>query len=111
MTLALNKPLGCVTALRDPRHPTAYELLAEAPLFGELRPVGRLDLDTSGLLIWSTDGTEIQRLTHPKPRCHGPTRRRWRGHSRHCRTSWFSTTHEPKISGLEPLSRDPAHPT
>ena len=64
--VALNKPLGCVTALRDPRHPTAYELLRGAPLFGELRPVGRLDLDTSGLLIWSTDGTEIQRLTHPK---------------------------------------------
>src|SRR4051812_21651280 len=66
VTPALNKPLRCVTALRGPPHPTAYELLTEAPLFGELRPVGRLDLDTSGLLIWSTDGTEIQRLTHPK---------------------------------------------
>ena len=62
----LNKPLGCVTALRDPRHPTAYALLREAPLYGELRPVGRLDLDTSGLLLWTTDGAEIQRLTHPK---------------------------------------------
>jgi 16S rRNA pseudouridine516 synthase len=62
----MNKPLGRVTALRDPRHPTAYELLREAPLHGELRPVGRLDLDTSGLLLWTTDGAEIQRLTHPR---------------------------------------------
>jgi 16S rRNA pseudouridine516 synthase len=66
VSLMLNKPTGCVTALRDLQHPTAYALLREAPLLGELRPVGRLDLDTSGLLIWSTDGTEVQRLTHPK---------------------------------------------
>ena len=64
--LALNKPTGCVTALRDTLHPTAYELVKGAPLFGELRPVGRLDLDTSGLLLWTNDGAEIQRLTHPK---------------------------------------------
>jgi 16S rRNA pseudouridine516 synthase len=62
----LNKPLGCVTALRDPRHPTAYALLRDAPLHVELRPVGRLDIDTTGLLLWTTDGAEIQRLTHPK---------------------------------------------
>jgi 16S rRNA pseudouridine516 synthase len=64
--LLMNKPLGCVTALRDARHPTAYGLLRAAPLFGELRPVGRLDLDTSGLLLWTTDGAWLQRLTHPK---------------------------------------------
>ena len=62
----LNKPIGCVTALRDARHPTAYALLRDAPLHAELRPVGRLDADTSGLLLWTTDGAEIQRLTHPK---------------------------------------------
>jgi 16S rRNA pseudouridine516 synthase len=64
--LIQNKPVGCVTALRDARHPTAYALLREAPLWNELRAVGRLDLETSGLLIWTTDGAEIQRLTHPK---------------------------------------------
>jgi 16S rRNA pseudouridine516 synthase len=64
--LMLNKPLGVVTALRDERHATAYELLRAAPLFTELRPVGRLDLDTSGLLLWTTDGQWVQRLTHPK---------------------------------------------
>jgi 16S rRNA pseudouridine516 synthase len=62
----LNKPLGCVTALRDNQHPTAYALVRDAPLASELRSVGRLDLDTSGLLLWTTDGAEIQRLTHPK---------------------------------------------
>lgn len=61
-----NKPLGCVTALRDPRHRTAYELLREAPLHAELRAVGRLDVDTTGILLWTNDGAEIQRLTHPK---------------------------------------------
>ena len=64
--IVMNKPLGCVTALRDARHPTAYELLREAPLHAELRAVGRLDLDTTGLLLWTNDGAEIQRLTHPK---------------------------------------------
>ena len=62
----LNKPLGVVTALRDERHPTAFALLRDAPLAGELRAVGRLDLDTSGLLLWTTDGQWVQRLTHPK---------------------------------------------
>jgi len=64
--LLQNKPLGCVTALRDPRHRTAYELLRDAPLHAELRAVGRLDLDTTGLLLWTNDGAEIQRLTHPR---------------------------------------------
>jgi 16S rRNA pseudouridine516 synthase len=61
-----HKPLGVVTAHDDPRHPTAYALLRAAPLFRELRAVGRLDLDTSGLLLWTTDGTLLHRLTHPR---------------------------------------------
>jgi 16S rRNA pseudouridine516 synthase len=63
-----HKPVGVVTALRDNRHPTAYDLLTEAPLHGSLRAVGRLDLDSSGLLLWTTEGALIQRLTHPKRR-------------------------------------------
>lgn len=66
--LLMNKPAGCITALEDERHPVAYSLLKDAPLFGELRPVGRLDLDTTGLLLWTTDGTALHRLTHPKRR-------------------------------------------
>ncbi len=64
----LNKPVGCVTALTDPVHPVASSYLQNAPLATELRAVGRLDLDTSGLLLWTTDGGWLQRLTHPKRR-------------------------------------------
>lgn len=66
--LLQHKPAGVVTALRDGRHPTAAALLDEAPLAALLRPVGRLDLDTTGLLLWTTEGALIQRLTHPKRR-------------------------------------------
>jgi 16S rRNA pseudouridine516 synthase len=62
----LNKPAGYLSALVDERHPVAYELMRDAPLLDELRPVGRLDLDTTGLLLWTTDGTWLHRLTHPK---------------------------------------------
>ena len=64
--LMLHKPVGCVTALADRTHPTALRYLAQAPLMAELRPVGRLDLDTTGLLTWTTDGEWLQRLTHPR---------------------------------------------
>lgn len=62
----LHKPIGCVTALKDARHPTAYELLRGAPLFERLRPIGRLDLDTSGLLLWTSEGAQVHAMTHPK---------------------------------------------
>jgi 16S rRNA pseudouridine516 synthase len=112
VTLIQNKPLGCVTALRDARHPTAYALLQDAPLYSELRPVGRLDLDTSGLLIWSSDGAEIQRLTHPKravPRTYQAAL-----------AAPFAPLppklvlddgHEPVVTALEPLARAAAHPS
>jgi 16S rRNA pseudouridine516 synthase len=64
--LMMNKPGGCITALVDPTHKTAAAYLEGAPLAGELRPVGRLDLDTTGLLLWTTDGSWLHRLTHPK---------------------------------------------
>lgn len=64
--LVLHKPLGVVTAHEDRRHPTAYALLRDAPLFAELRAVGRLDKETSGLLMWTTDGTLLHRITHPR---------------------------------------------
>ena len=64
--LVLHKPLGVVTAHEDRRHPTAYALLRDAPLFDELRAVGRLDKETSGLLMWTTDGSLLHRITHPR---------------------------------------------
>jgi len=64
--LMLNKPAGCVTALADQTHDTASACIQGAPLFPELRPVGRLDLDTTGLLLWTTDGSWLHKLTHPR---------------------------------------------
>ena len=64
--LMMHKPAGCVTALRDGRHPAAVAYVAAAPLGAELRPVGRLDLETTGLLLWTTDGAWLHRLTHPR---------------------------------------------
>jgi len=108
----LNKPTGCVTALRDPRLPTAYALLREAPLFAELRPVGRLDVDTSGLLLWTTDGAEIQRLTHPKravPRTYQAALAR--AHAPLPETLVLDDGHRPVVTDLSPLGRDATHPS
>jgi 16S rRNA pseudouridine516 synthase len=66
MDLLQHKPLGCVTAMHDARHPTAHALLEGAPLLSDLRAVGRLDIDSTGLLLWTTDGALVHRLTHPK---------------------------------------------
>ncbi|MDX2023918.1 MAG: pseudouridine synthase [Deltaproteobacteria bacterium] len=65
-SLLLNKPTGYVTALKDREHPIAAQLIADAPLFDDLRAVGRLDKDTTGLLLWTTDGQLLHKLTHPK---------------------------------------------
>ena len=108
----LNKPPGCVTALRDPRHPTAYALLREAPLHAELRPVGRLDLETTGLLLWTNDGSEIQRLTHPRravPRTYQAALSR--PFEPLPPTLRLDDGHEPNVLGLGELPRNQAHPS
>jgi pseudouridine synthase len=64
-TVVMNKPLGVVTTLYDPqRRPT---IVRHLPDFGvQLKPVGRLDMDTEGLLICTNDGELAQRLAHPR---------------------------------------------
>lgn len=62
----MNKPAGCVTALKDRQHPVAFDFLTGAALKDDLRPIGRLDLDTTGLLLWTTDGAWLQHLSHPR---------------------------------------------
>lgn len=59
-----HKPAGCITALRDESEPT-IRLYLEMLDMTRLRPVGRLDRDTEGLLILTDDGTYNQRMTHP----------------------------------------------
>lgn len=62
--LLLNKPTGYLTTYRDPQgRPTIYDLLPDRDRY--LFPVGRLDLDTSGLLILTNDTDFAERLTNP----------------------------------------------
>ena len=62
----LNKPCGVLTAARDPRQPTVLDLLPPAYRACGCMPVGRLDKDTSGLLLLTTDGELAHRLLSPK---------------------------------------------
>jgi len=60
-----NKPVGCVTARTDERYPTVMDYFKE--LNNEkLSPVGRLDLETEGLLIITDDGVWNQLMTRPE---------------------------------------------
>ncbi len=62
--LLLYKPTGYLTTYRDPQgRPTVYDLIADAGTF--LSPVGRLDLDTSGLLLMTNDNQLAERVTNP----------------------------------------------
>lgn len=64
-TLVMNKPKGYVTTLRDPQgRRTVAELLPDVGVM--LKPVGRLDLDTEGLLLFTNDGELANRLMHPR---------------------------------------------
>ncbi len=61
----MNKPTGCITACRDEQHKTVIEYLP-AELQKILKPVGRLDKDTEGLLLFTDDGKWNQKLMSPK---------------------------------------------
>lgn len=62
--LLLHKPAGYLTTYRDPEgRPTIYDLLPDRDRY--LFPVGRLDLDTSGLLILTNDTGFAERMTNP----------------------------------------------
>ncbi|MGA8364226.1 MAG: pseudouridine synthase [Solirubrobacteraceae bacterium] len=62
---ALNKPLGVLSTARDTHaRPTVVELVPAGGL--RLYPVGRLDADSSGLILLTNDGELANRLTHPR---------------------------------------------
>ena len=62
--LMLNKPTGYLTTRRDERgRPTVMDLVADLP--DTIYPVGRLDLETEGLLFFTNDGNFAYRLLHP----------------------------------------------
>lgn len=65
VTLMMNKPVGYVCTVRDPHgRPTVMKLLPDLGV--SLKPVGRLDMDSEGLLLFTTDGELANRLTHPR---------------------------------------------
>lgn len=61
---AVNKPAGVVSTAREPGRRTAVVELVQSE--ARLYPVGRLDADSTGLLLLSNDGELANRLTHPR---------------------------------------------
>ncbi|MBZ9784068.1 pseudouridine synthase [Pseudomonas sp. REP124] len=61
----LHKPAGCVSATRDPQHPTVLDLIDE-PDKDDLHIAGRLDFNTTGLMLITNDGSWSRRLTQPQ---------------------------------------------
>jgi 23S rRNA pseudouridine2605 synthase len=70
--ILMNKPRGYITSRSDPQQrPTVIDLLKDGGIREYIYPVGRLDYDSEGLLLLTTDGDLAARLTHPR---HGVAR-------------------------------------
>lgn len=66
VVVMLNKPAGYVTARSDETQKTVMELLPKEMLAWDLHPIGRLDKETEGLLLFTNDGDLLHRLISPK---------------------------------------------
>lgn len=66
LVVMLNKPAGYVTATEDAKEQTVMELLPPQYRNRELKPIGRLDKQTEGLLLFTNDGDLLHRLISPK---------------------------------------------
>jgi 23S rRNA pseudouridine2605 synthase len=64
----LNKPRGFITTTDDPQDRKTVMMLVEKACNERIYPVGRLDRETSGLLLFTNDGELAKRLTHPSHR-------------------------------------------
>ncbi|MTB65081.1 pseudouridine synthase [Streptococcus sp. zg-86] len=62
----LNKPKGVISATEDPKHRTVLDLLDETARQKEVFPVGRLDIDTHGLLLLTNNGALAHEMLSPK---------------------------------------------
>ena len=62
----MNKPQGVISATEDPKHRTVLDLLDDIAQSKEVFPVGRLDIDTHGLLLLTNDGQLAHALLSPK---------------------------------------------
>ena len=63
--IVLNKPAGYLSTMRDPYDRPCVERLVPTKRYPGLFPVGRLDADTTGLLLFTTNGDAGQRMLHP----------------------------------------------
>jgi 16S rRNA pseudouridine516 synthase len=82
----MNKPAGLLTATEDRRQPTVLDLLPPQARRQGVFPVGRLDKDTTGLLLLTDDGDFAHRVISPKSEIKKVYRAQVDG-SRHGRTS------------------------
>jgi len=73
--IMLHKPAGYVCSTDDPDHNTVFTLLDE-PALDKLHTVGRLDLDTTGLLLITDDGQWSHKISSPRHHC-AKTYRAW----------------------------------
>jgi 23S rRNA pseudouridine2605 synthase len=65
--VVLHKPVGVMTTMRDPEgRRTVADLVRKAGIAARVVPVGRLDYDTSGVLLLTDDGEAANVLTHPR---------------------------------------------
>ena len=64
--LVMNKPAGVECSQKPKHHPSVYSLLPPALRKRGVQAIGRLDEDTTGVLLFTDDGTLIHRLTSPK---------------------------------------------
>ena len=63
MYVKMYKPIGCITAMKDPQKRTVMDIVR---LPERVFPVGRLDFNTSGLLLLTNDGDYANRVMHPR---------------------------------------------
>ena len=66
IVVMMNKLAGYITATEDPRKPTVMELLPEEYRKLQLKPIGRLDKETEGLLLFTNDGDLLHRIVSPR---------------------------------------------
>lgn len=72
----MHKPAGVVCANQDSEHPIVFDLMQETKNLNTLHTVGRLDMDTTGLLFITDDGQWSHTMTSPKHE-HSKTYRTW----------------------------------
>ena len=105
----LHKPAGLLTAARDKKQPTVMDLLPETYAAIGCMPVGRLDKDTTGLLLLTTDGELNHRLLAPGRHVDKTYRARVEGTLNEAHIAAFAAgMHLPEEDGSPAFDAEPA---